>query len=63
VQQEQIRTLTEKKYELQAEEEKSKMSPEEQRESLLAKMKRDNMEVESITQQAGLLCQGFRGKD
>ncbi|GAX82423.1 hypothetical protein CEUSTIGMA_g9851.t1 [Chlamydomonas eustigma] len=49
--QEQIRTLTEKKYELQAEEEKSKLSPEEQRENLLAKMKRDNLEVENITQQ------------
>ena len=49
--QEQIRTLTEKKYEIQAEEEKSKMSPEEQRESLMAKIKRDNQEVESVTQQ------------
>ena len=43
--------MTEKKYELQAEEEKSKMSPEEQREQLMAKIKRDNQEVESVTQQ------------
>ena len=49
--QDQIRTLTEKKYELQAEEERSKMSPEEQREGLMAKIKRDNQEVESVTQQ------------
>jgi len=49
--QEQIRTLTERKYELQQEEEKSKMSPEEQREQLMGKIKRDNQEVESITQQ------------
>ena len=49
--QEQIRTLTEKKYELQQEEEKSKMSPDDQREQLMAKMKRDNQEVEGSTQQ------------
>lgn len=47
----QLRTLTEKKYELQQEEEKSKMSPEEQREQLMAKIKRDNQESESISQQ------------
>lgn len=48
--QEHIRTLTEKKYELQQEEEKSKMSPEEQREALMSKVKRDNQEVEQAGQ-------------
>lgn len=46
--QEQIRQLTEKKYELQQEEERSKQSPEEQREQLMAKIKRDNNEVEQV---------------
>lgn len=48
--QEHIRTLTEKKYEIQQEEEKSKMSPEDQREQLMAKVKRDNNEVEAAGQ-------------
>eukprot|EP00197_Chlamydomonas_leiostraca_P011457 CAMPEP_0202869542 /NCGR_PEP_ID=MMETSP1391-20130828/12512_1 /ASSEMBLY_ACC=CAM_ASM_000867 /TAXON_ID=1034604 /ORGANISM="Chlamydomonas leiostraca, Strain SAG 11-49" /LENGTH=623 /DNA_ID=CAMNT_0049549875 /DNA_START=192 /DNA_END=2063 /DNA_ORIENTATION=+ len=47
--QEQIRQLTEKKYELQQEEERSKQSPEEQREQLMAKIKRDNNEVEQVS--------------
>ncbi|KAG1670889.1 hypothetical protein FOA52_000391 [Chlamydomonas sp. UWO 241] len=49
--QEQIRTLTEKKYEQQQDEERSKQSPEEQREALMTKIQRDNKEVESITAQ------------
>lgn len=49
--QEQIRQLTEKKYELQQEEERSKQSPEDQREQLMAKIKRDNNESEQITMQ------------
>lgn len=49
--QEQIRALTEKKYELQSEEERSKRSPEELRADLMAKIKRDNVEVENMTQQ------------
>ncbi|KAJ9521037.1 hypothetical protein QJQ45_022755, partial [Haematococcus lacustris] len=49
--QDQIRQLTEKKYELQQEEERGKQSPEEQREQLMAKIKRDNSEVEQMTGQ------------
>eukprot|EP00798_Chlamydomonas_sp_ICE-L_P011195 gene11195-18812_t len=47
--QDQIRTLTERKYELQQEEDRSKMSPEEQREQLMSKIKRDNQEVEGMS--------------
>lgn len=46
--QEQIRQLTEKKYELQQEEERSKQRPEEQREQLMAKIKRDNTEADQV---------------
>ena len=49
--QEQIRALTEKKYELTEEERQSKRSPEELRADLMAKIKRDNTEVEQMTQQ------------
>jgi intraflagellar transport protein 74 len=46
--QEQIRQLTERKYELQQEEERSKAAPEEQREQLMARIKRDNHESEQV---------------
>ena len=46
--QEQIRNLTEKKYELQQEEERSKQRPEEQREQLMAKIKSDNAEADQV---------------
>ncbi|MEW5313546.1 MAG: hypothetical protein WDW38_005106 [Sanguina aurantia] len=49
--QEQIRSLTERKYELQQEEEKSRLSPEEQREAIMGKTKRDSQEVEGMTAQ------------
>ncbi|GLI70068.1 hypothetical protein VaNZ11_014839 [Volvox africanus] len=49
--QEQIRALTERKYELTEEERQSKRSPEELRADLMAKIKRDNTEVENMTQQ------------
>nr|AAO92260.1 intraflagellar transport protein component IFT74/72 [Chlamydomonas reinhardtii] len=49
--QEQIRALTGKKYELTEEERQSKRSPEELRADLMAKIKRDNTEVEQMTQQ------------
>lgn len=47
--QEQIRQLTERKYELQQDEERSKQRPEEQREQLMAKIKRDNAEAEQVS--------------
>jgi len=49
--QEQIRTLTERKYEAQQDEERSKQSPEEQREALMSKIQRENKEVEAIASQ------------
>ncbi|KAG2495583.1 hypothetical protein HYH03_006183 [Edaphochlamys debaryana] len=49
--QEQIKSLTERKYELTEEERQSKRSPEELRADLMAKIKRDNTEVEQMTTQ------------
>lgn len=40
--------MTEKKYELQQDEERSKQRPEEQREQLMQKIKRDNTEADQV---------------
>lgn len=57
-QQEQIRNLTERKYELQQEEEKSRLSPEEQKDAIMGKIKRDNQEVEALSIQVGVWVWG-----
>eukprot|EP00877_Chromochloris_zofingiensis_P002084 jgi/Chrzof1/11877/Cz06g13080.t1 len=44
--QEHLKILTERRYELVSEEERSKATPEEQREQLMARIKRDNAEVD-----------------
>jgi len=49
--QEQIRQLTERKYELEAEEAKTRLSPEEQIDQLKSKIKRDNAEVDRLQHQ------------
>ena len=46
--QEQVKALTERKYELEGEEAKTRMSPEEQVEELKAKIKRDNAENDRL---------------
>jgi len=46
--QEQIRQLMERKYELEAEEAKTRLSPEEQVEQMKSKIKRDNMEMDRM---------------
>lgn len=53
--QERLKMLAERRYELQAEEEKARMPPEEQREQLMAKIKRDNAEIERATQVRGVV--------
>jgi vacuolar-type H+-ATPase subunit I/STV1 len=50
--QEQLKLLAERKYELAAAEEAGKASPEEQREALMARVKRDNAAVERTTSEA-----------
>jgi len=58
--QDQIRQLTERKYELAQEEERSKAGPEEQREALMSKVKRDNAEADQITGKVKELQEGIR---
>jgi len=49
--QEQISNLTEKKLVLQQDEERSKQRPEEQKEQLMQKIKRDNTEADQVSRQ------------
>ncbi|KAF6253295.1 intraflagellar transport protein IFT-71/74 [Scenedesmus sp. NREL 46B-D3] len=58
--QEQLKLLTERKYELAAAEEAAKASPEEQREALMARVKRDNAAVECATSEAKQLQEEVR---
>lgn len=58
--QEQIRQLTERKYELEAEEAKTRLSPEEQVDQLKAKIKRDNAEVDRLQQQVTIQLSKFK---
>jgi uncharacterized protein YlxW (UPF0749 family) len=58
--QEQIKLLAERKYELAAVEEAAKASPEEQREALMARVKRDNAAVERATSEAKQLQEEVR---
>lgn len=58
--QEQIKLLTERKYELASAEDDSKASPEEQQEALMARIKRDNAAVERATAQAKQLQEEVR---
>lgn len=58
--QEQIRQLTERKYELEAEEAKTRLSPEEQVEQLKSKIKRDNAEVDRLQQQARVVLENIK---
>jgi hypothetical protein len=58
--QEQLKLLTERKYELAAAEEAAKASPEEQREALMARVKRDNAAVERATREAKQLQEEVR---
>ncbi|KAF8068364.1 IFT74 [Scenedesmus sp. PABB004] len=53
--QEQLKVLTERRYELAAAEKAAQASPEEQREALLARIKRDNAAVERDTARARAL--------
>lgn len=47
--QEQIKSLTERKYEMSMDEEASRRRPEEQKEALMGRVKRDNAEIERTT--------------
>lgn len=58
--QEQLKLLTERKYELAAAEEAAKASPEEQREALMTRIKRDNAAVEHQTSEAKQLQEEVR---
>lgn len=58
--QEQIKMLTERKYELAAAEDASKATPEEQQEALMARIKRDNAAVERVTAEAKQLQEEVR---
>jgi hypothetical protein len=58
--QEQLKLLAERKYELAAAEEAAKASPEEQREALMARVKRDNAAVERATSEAKQLQEEVR---
>lgn len=58
--QEQIKQLTERKYELEAEEAKNSLSPEEQVEQLKAKIKRDNAENDRLQAQIRSLVEAVK---
>jgi intraflagellar transport protein 74 len=58
--QEQVRALTERKYELESEEAKMRMSPEEQVEELKAKIKRDNAENDRLQVQIRGLVESIK---
>lgn len=58
--QEQLKLLAERKYELAAAEEAAKASPKEQREALMARVKRDNAAVERATSEAKQLQEEVR---
>jgi len=57
---EQIRQLNEKKYELEVEESRANLSPEEQRQELLNKIKRDNADVAAAEDQVRELSDSIR---